>query len=271
MSLFILKETYAPQILEQKAARLRKETGNLNYESKLKKPGSSKHLFATAIIRPLRMLLLSPLITILCTYVAILYGLMYILFTTFTFVFEDIYNFSARSAGLVFIGGGVGNILGQLLVGLLSDKIIQSKRRKGEEARPEDRLSLWITVPSGLTLPAGLIMYGWAAQMQTHWIVPIIGTGIMGFGMMGIFMSILTYLVDAYQAYAASVTAANAVLRSVLGAVLPLTGLQLYDKLGLGWGNTLLGLILLALSPVPWILALYGERIRLHPKLVREF
>ncbi|KAH6657513.1 major facilitator superfamily domain-containing protein [Truncatella angustata] len=271
VSLFVLRETYAPEILERKAAKLRKETGNTGYQSKLKKPGSSKKLFATAIVRPLRMLLFSPLITILCTYVAILYGLMYVLFTTFTFVFEEQYGFGAQSAGLVFIGGGVGNILGQLLVGILSDKMIKAKKAKGQEPQPEIRLSLLITVPSGLALPLGLIMYGWTAEKELHWMAPIVGTGIMGFGMMGLFMSILTYLVDAFQAHAASVTAANAVLRSVLGAVLPLIGLQLYDRLGLGWGNTLLGLILLAFAPVTWILAIYGNRLRMHPKFAREF
>lgn len=84
-------------------------------------------------------------------------------------------------------------------------------------------------------------------------------------------MSILTYLVDAYQAHAALVTAANAVLRSILGAVLPLTRLQLYDQLGLGRGNSLLGLILLVLAPVSWILAKFGQRIRMNSKLSKAF
>lgn len=185
-SVFILREAYAPEILERKAAKLRNETGDPKYQSKLKNSGSSNQLFSIAVTRPLRMLLLSPLITILCSYVAFLYGLMYMFFTTFTFVFEDIYGFSARSAGLVFVGGGIGNMLGQLLVGLLSDKIIKAKKAMGEQPQPEDRLNLWITVPATITLPAGLIMYGWAAEKHTHWMVPIVGTGIMGFGMMGV-------------------------------------------------------------------------------------
>lgn len=186
-------------------------------------------------------------------------------------MYHDIYGFGAVGAGLSFIGGGVGNLLGLAFVGYLSDKAIRERQSKGLPSKPEERLNLTLTVPTAVALPLGLIMYGWTAEKHLHWIVPMIGTGIMGFGMIGIFMIIQTYLVDAYTIHAASVTAANAVLRSILGALLPLCGLQLYESLGLGWGNTLLGLIALALAPVPWLLYSFGERIRNSPRFQKEF
>jgi hypothetical protein len=75
-------------------------------------------------------------------------------------------------------------------------------------------------------------------------------------------MCLQTYLVDAFTMYAASAIAANTVLRSALGALLPLSGLSMYNKLGLGWGNSLLAFIALALVPVPICFSLYGGRIR---------
>ena len=206
-----------------------------------------------------------------CVYVATLYGLLYILFTTFTFVYQEIYGFTSRGAGLSFIAGGIGNLLGLGFVGVLSDRIIRRQNAQGKTPKPEDRLNLVLTVPASLTLPLGLIMYGWTAEKHTHWIWPMVGTGVMGFGMIGIFMSIQTYLVDAYTVHAASVTAANAVLRSLLGALLPLCGLQLYNAIGIGWGNTLLGMIALVLAPVPWLFAKYGEKIRTNPRFNKEF
>ena len=207
----------------------------------------------------------------MCTYVAVTYGLLYLLFTTFTFVYTEVYGFSAVGAGLSFLGGGIGNFFGLAFIGYFSDRVIQKAKAEGKAPQPEQRLDLILTVPTALLLPLGLIMYGWTAEKHLHWIVPMIGTGIMGFGMIGIFMVIQTYLVDAFTAHAASVTAANTVLRSILGALLPLCGLQLYDALGLGWGNTLLGLIALALAPVPWLLHRFGERIRNHPKFQQDF
>lgn len=80
-------------------------------------------------------------------------------------------------------------------------------------------------------------------------------------------MTINTYLVDAFTRYAASAVAASTVLRALFGAVLPLCGLPMYDKLGLGWGNSLLAFVSLALWPIPYLFFVYGEKIRTHPKL----
>jgi hypothetical protein len=84
-------------------------------------------------------------------------------------------------------------------------------------------------------------------------------------------MTIQTYLIDAFTIHAASAIAANTVLRSIFGAVLPLCGLDMYDALGLGWGNSLLGFVALALIPVPVLFRLYGERIRTNPKFQVKF
>jgi hypothetical protein len=36
----------------------------------------------------------------------------------------------------------------------------------------------------------------------------------------------------------------------------------MYDKLGLGWGNSLLGFIAALLIPAPWLILRYGELLR---------
>lgn len=70
------------------------------------------------------------------------------------------------------------------------------------------------------------------------------------------------YLVDSFTVYAASALAANTVLRSIAGAVLPLAGIPMYDKLGMGWGNSLLGFIAVGLLPLPWLFIKHGEHLR---------
>lgn len=75
-------------------------------------------------------------------------------------------------------------------------------------------------------------------------------------------MTSVTYLVDAFTTYAASAIAANTVLRSLLGALLPLAGPKMYQALGLGWGNSLLGFIGISLFPLALMFFKYGERIR---------
>ena len=79
-------------------------------------------------------------------------------------------------------------------------------------------------------------------------------------------MPVQTYLVDAFTLHAASAMAAATVLRSLVGACLPLAGQKMYATLGLGWGNSLLAFIALALCPVPFVFLKYGERIRKNPR-----
>ena len=259
----ILRESYAVIILEKKVKRLQRETDNPNLRSKLDHGLTPTKAFSTAIVRPLKMLLFSPIVLILSTFMAIIYGYLYLLFTTITIVFEGEYGFSQGTVGLTYLGLGVGMFLGLGIFGSLSDRMLKSRAGSGQ-TKPEYRLPLLF--PGSIVIPIGLFLYGWSAQYQTHWIVPIIGTSGVGMGLIGTFMPIQTYLVDAFERYAASAIAAATIWRSIMGALLPLAGLPMYAKLGLGWGNSLLGFIAVALLPVPILLTRYGERIRTNPR-----
>jgi len=47
-----------------------------------------------------------------------------------------------------------------------------------------------------------------------------------------------------------------------MAAVLPLAAPKMYEALGLGWGNSLLAFLALAMVPIPILLIKYGETIR---------
>lgn len=163
--------------------------------------------------------------------------------------------------GLAFIGIGAGLFLGVAAVAKLSDAtVIRLAARNGGIAEPEMRLPACIVF--GSFLPISLFWYGWAAEKQTHWIVPILGMVPFGFGMMGIFIPVQTYLIDAFPEYAASAIAALTATRSLFGAFLPMAGPSMYKTLGLGWGNTLLGCLGIVLLPFLPFVYKYGAAIR---------
>lgn len=60
-----LKETYAPTILAAKARRLRKETGNDKLRSKMESPLPKSEILARSLVRPIKMLFLSPIVLLL--------------------------------------------------------------------------------------------------------------------------------------------------------------------------------------------------------------
>lgn len=255
------KETFALVILQRKTQKLQKETNNSDLRSKLDDGLSNRERLARALVRPFKMLFLSPIVFLTSLYVAIVYGVLYLLFTTFTFVFEEYYHFSSANVGLSYIASGIGMFVGLILVGASSDRILKRLAdRSNGEMKPEYRLPPLIFL--GGLMPIGLFIYGWTAQYHIQWAVPMLGTLLFGTGLIACMICIQTYLIDAFTLHAASAVAANTLLRSILGGLLPLAGLDMYNVLGLGWGNSLLGFIALALLPIPVVFYLFGERIR---------
>ncbi|KAJ5675971.1 MFS general substrate transporter [Penicillium macrosclerotiorum] len=258
------RESYAPVLLERKAARLRKETGNPNLRTPFDHTLQTKReMFVTSLARPFKLLFRSPIVALMSTFAAISYGYLYLMFTTITSIFEDVYGFSTGIAGLAYLGFGIGSLIGLMACGAASNRIAIKHLAKGCFA-PESRLPPMLV--GCWAIPIGLFWYGWSAEAQTHWIVPIIGTGVFAIGLMTVFMSASTYLVDCYLRYAASVTAANTALRSLIGALLPLAGPSMYGALGLGWGNSLLAFIAIVMCTFPLIFWKYGANIRTHPR-----
>lgn len=88
----------------------------------------------------------------------------------------------------------------------------------------------------------------------------------VGFGIVTCYAGIFTFLVESYPLYAASALAANSFARSAFAAVFPLFGLQMYNKLGYQWATSLLGFLVLACAPFPYLFYRYGRRIRQHSK-----
>lgn len=59
-------------------------------------------------------------------------------------------------------------------------------------------------VPGAFLLPAGLLITGWTARPNVHWIAPDIGIALVGAGTILNFQSIQTYVIDAFTLHAAS-------------------------------------------------------------------
>ena len=98
-------------------------------------------------------------------YIAVVYGTLYVLFTTFTFVFEEHYGFSQSTVGLVYLGVGVGMMFGLGFLILTSDCILKNLAAKNNgKFKPEYRLPPLLY--TAWTLPVGLFIYGWTVQYK---------------------------------------------------------------------------------------------------------
>ena len=158
----------------------------------------------------------------------------------------------------------MGNISGLVFYGLVSDRYLKHKAARSGIAKPEFRLPPMLV--GAITLPAGFFIYGWTANYHIHWIVPLIGTALIGCSVVLTIVPTENYLVDVYNVYSTPAVAAGVILRAILGALFPLAGPPLYKDLGLGWGNTVLGFIAVAFIPALILLMHFGERIRKGPR-----
>jgi MFS family permease len=264
--LVALPETFSPRLLEIKARRLREETGNAALRSKYDKELTPAQLLRLALIRPIKMLLRSPIVLIVSLFLAIGYAYMYLMFSTFSDVFTMTYGFNSGEVGLTYIGIGTGSLIGQYGLDFFSKQYMKKQLVKNGAVRPEDHLpSLTF---AGIFMSSGLFCYGWSLEYQIQWIVPILGTALCGVAISLFFLAVQTYLVEAYTIYAASAIAASTVVRCVFGLTIPLAGPPLYKSLGYGWGNTLLGFLSLAVSPASIWLLKHGERTRKNPRFM---
>lgn len=263
-------ETNPRVLIERKIVRLREELGRDDLRSVYVTAGpqpSRRRILLNGLIRPTKMLVLSPLLFFLSMYIAFVYGVLYLLFTTIPIVFEETYGWGVGSTGLVYISLGAGNLAGWAIITLRSDKdVVRRTRANGGVFEPEMRLPM--SVYFGMLLPITFFWYGWTTQYRTHWILPVLSLFPFSFGLIGVFLPITTYLVDVYPMYAASAIAANTVLRSLVGMLLPLAGPSMYKTLGLGWGNSLLGFLCIAMIPVPLLIWKFGKKLRASQRVV---
>lgn len=187
-NILFMRESYAFVILKWKTKRLQKETGNSQLRSALDTGRDPKELLKFSIVRPMKMLSMSPIVFVMSLYIAIVYGYMYLLFTTFPRVFQDQYGFSKGGIGLTYLGVGIGSIFGLLFCGAISDRIVKRMTEaNGGTPKPEYRLPAMFI--GAFIIPMGLFLYGWTAEYKVHWILPIIGSAFVGFGLFTIMVS----------------------------------------------------------------------------------
>ncbi|OAQ59707.1 fluconazole resistance protein [Pochonia chlamydosporia 170] len=262
---FINRETNHQVLIERKVRKLRVELNRPELQSCYFNPDAppltKNQILMNGLVRPFKMLFTSAIIFSVSLYIAFAYGCLYLLFNTIPPVFQDTYHFSIGITGLVYLSLLVGYMFGLGLFYTLSDKtVVRMTKANNGVYEPEMRLPdcIWFA----LAMPVTFFWFGWSADKAAHWIVPIIGLVPFGFGIIGVWLPIQAYIVDAYPQYAASGLAAFSVLRSTVGAFLPLAGPQMFRSLGVGWGASVLGFISIALIPIPALIYRYGGRMR---------
>ncbi|KAK4935469.1 hypothetical protein LTR10_023485 [Elasticomyces elasticus] len=225
-----------------------------------KKPSE---VFKRALLRPWVLLFLEPIGLVASTYMAIIYGTVYLFMGAMPVVYNQDRQWSEGIGGLAFLGIAVGIILG-VVYSIYDNDRRYMKLFLSQKATAEARLPPAIV--GALALPVGMFAFAWTIYPSIHWSVGIILTAPFGAGCVLVIMPLINYLIDSYTIYAASVLAAAAIFRAIVGAAFPLFTNQLYAGLGVHWASSIPAFLTLLCMPFPLIMHRYGRMLRMKCK-----
>lgn len=219
VAVFTQKESRAPVLLARKAKALRRETGK-PYEVEGASHASLGSRLRTNLVRPLRLLTTQPIVMALAVYMGFVYGINYLMTSSFATIWTERYGQSTQISGVHYVALAIGNLVGAIL-NSLNDRVYKYLRaRNGGEDRPEYRVLAFF--PSAIMLPVGLLWYGWSAQAKLFWIMPDIGAAFISASVLVAYCGAQTYVIDVFTTYAASATAAMSLIRNLAGFGFPL-------------------------------------------------
>ncbi|KAK7753061.1 hypothetical protein SLS62_005011 [Diatrype stigma] len=250
--------------------------------------GSLTSMITTSVVRPFHLLFTEPIVFFFSLWVSFAWAILYLTFGSVPLVFQRQYNFTLEQSGYVFTAM-IASSVPATTIGIYQENILKHRawrrktaasesdgsdnsddgsnsrfwifiRRKFPAESHESRL--YFTCFTSVLLPLGLYLFGFSAQPDIHWMVPSLAIGFASMGIYYIYLATFNYLADIYQVYASSALAAQSFCRNVLGGIFPLVTGALFTNLGEDAAGGLLGAIATVLTIVPWVLVLYGERIR---------
>ncbi|KAG6907781.1 hypothetical protein DXG01_007388 [Tephrocybe rancida] len=263
----VIPETYAPILLKHKAQRLRKETGDDSYNTLAEMERLPlKTSLKIALTRPLIMMFKEPIVLFMSFYLSFVYSLLYLLFFAFPLAFAEVRGWGLGMTDTSFISIMLGIILA-LCVLPYQETIYRKATAQG--CYPEARLYPML-VGCGI-LPVALFIFAFTGGfVWVHWIAVCIAGALFGIAMILIYVSANSYIIDSYSSYAASAMAAKTLMRSIVGAMVPLFVTQMFHGMGFQYAGLLLALIACVITPIPFVFFWYGGRIRGRSRMANK-
>lgn len=175
------------------------------------------------LVRPIRMLLLEPIVSFICLYVSCAFGTLFSFFAAVPYTFSEVYNFTIDQSGLVFLSIAIGCFLGLITI-FLCDIFLYRKqipKHPPHSVPPEHRL--YPAMIGSIGLPLGLFWFGWSAQADISWAVPAAAIIPFAWGNICVFVSTVQYITDTYHGnVVASAASANSLARYTFAGIFPL-------------------------------------------------
>ena len=256
-----MPESYPRQIVRARAKR----AGVPHNLSKAASGTTFAEMAQVTLVQPLVMLVSEPIVIMSSLLLGANFGFLFQWFITVPVALTSTYGFSVQRVGLAFTSALGGTLLALVtavvLENLFCGKGIGANNKMGQTLGIESRL--YPAMLGVLLMCGSLFWIGNTAKPSVHYVVPIIGTAVYVWGSMSVIIGIVAYLFDAYKPRdtLAALTAA-ACFRIAMAGIIPLIVIPSFMRATPKWTLGAFGFVILALSPVPYIMFFFGRRMR---------
>ncbi|RDW89776.1 putative synaptic vesicle transporter SVOP-1 [Coleophoma cylindrospora] len=224
-------------------------------------PGSFRQFFRHSY-QPLVIFATIPAVFYMSLVYSILNSTGTVVITTLSeYMYLPPYNFNSAQVGLMSLAPFIGNSLGLMICGPLSDRsILYLAKRNNGVYEPEMRL--WVMAAFVPFVPAGIFMFGFGLANGSPWPVVAIGYGMLSFGSAAPMSIALTYLTDAYVEIVADSMVALTVTRNIVATVFVFAISPWIAGIGMQNVYIMLGVLTVAILLSVFVFIFYGKRIR---------
>lgn len=206
---------------------------------------------------------------LLLFYNSLIYTAFYDVISSAPYIFADIYGFNDLQIGLAFIPFGVGALCAPLTAGRAMDwnyrRVAKQEnfpidRKRGDDLRnfPLERARLYVALPMLALGIVSVLCYGWTIEVETHLAAPLVMHFLIGISLTSAFNVLSVMLIDYYPLSPSTATAANNLIRCLVGAGGTALIEPMIHAMGRGWCFTFVAGVIAGFSPVLWVLLRWG-------------
>lgn len=208
-------------------------------------------------------------VALILLYNSLVYTAFYDVSASLPSQFAQIYGFNDLQIGLCFIPFGVSCCISTIACGKLMDwnykRVAQLAgitvdRKRGDDMKdfPLERARIQVIFPLLYVGIAAILCYGWVLERNAHLAAPLVVTFFIGLTLTGAFQVMSIMLVDLYPTSPATATAANNLVRCLMGAAGTAVIIQMIEGMGRGWCFTFIAGVIFFTSPILWVEMRWG-------------
>ncbi|RDA83374.1 hypothetical protein CP532_4735 [Ophiocordyceps camponoti-leonardi (nom. inval.)] len=237
-------------------------------------------IMTTSVLRPFYLLVMDPIVFFFSLWIAFSWGVLFLSISVPPLLHQKDPDRSIRVYGAMVVASAVGagtSIAQQKLFKhpqwrkhrddacfrYADSRFWSYMRRRFPAEAPEARL--YTTCITAFFLPLGLLA-AFVLPKYVDGYAEAVGIGFAIWGIFSIYLASLNYLADAYGAYTSSALASQNFCRNLMGGGFPLLTRVMLTTLGRQGMGVILGCVALVLSVTPWVLVLFGKRLRSSSK-----